>query len=299
MDRTASPAQAAPWLRRTATTKGGGWSTPAPALASGALAGVVQDGIDTRLLADEVGNIASVSRDGDLLVRYAYLPDGRVGSILFGDGQVASYAYNRRGLRENAMYGTGAVSRMRYDAAGNLVHYAVDHPNGRTTRQDYDIDGFNRLLGIRNSGVLDASFRYDSLGRLFDVQTGDRSTWIDYDAADRVRRVDSDGVPLLRQDYGVSQPGIVAAADGRTASRRCSAQWTPSSTRARGRRTSGRCPTRRASRASTSSPTISPRTQCCVRVWRGATCRLAARCPSHHRSSTTGPAAACSFRPSS
>ena len=173
----------------------------------------------TTLRHDAQGQTTELSRDGRTLVRYAYRPDGRVASIAFGDkGGAAAFVYDRRGLRERAAYGSDVASAMRYDAAGNLVSFSVESPQGKRS-QEYELGGYNEVARIRNGGDApgpDVTFRYDPAGNAVGIQAGGRSSTASYDALDRVTRVTLDGETVVDYAYGPLDRDAVAAADRRT-----------------------------------------------------------------------------------
>lgn len=173
----------------------------------------------TTLRHNASGQTTELSRSGQTLVRYGYRSDGRVDSIAFGDkGGTASFDYDRRGLREGASYGANVQSAMRYDAAGNLVSFRVESPQGKRS-QDYELGGYNEVVRIRNGGDApgpDVTFRYDPAGNAVAIQAGTRSSTASYDALDRVTRVALDGETVVDYAYGPLDRDAVAAADGRT-----------------------------------------------------------------------------------
>lgn len=173
----------------------------------------------TTLRHDAQGQTTVLSRDGRALARYAYRPDGRVASIAFGDkGGAAAFVYDRRGLRERAAYGSDVASAMRYDAAGNLVSFSVESPQGKRS-QEYELGGYNEVARIRNGGDApgpDVTFRYDPAGNAVAIQAGGRSSTASYDALDRVTRVTLDGETVVDYAYGPLDQDAVAAADRRT-----------------------------------------------------------------------------------
>ena len=173
----------------------------------------------TTLRHNASGQTTELSRGGQTLVRYAYRSDGRVDSIAFGEkGGTASFDYDRRGLREGASYGASVQSAMRYDAAGNLVSFRVESPQGKRS-QDYELGGYNEVVRIRNGGDApgpDVTFRYDPAGNAVAIQAGTRSSTASYDALDRVTRVTLDGETVVDYAYGPLDRDAIAAADGRT-----------------------------------------------------------------------------------
>lgn len=173
----------------------------------------------TTLRHNASGQTTELSRGGQTLVRYGYRSDGRVDSIAFGEkGGTASFDYDGRGLRERASYGASVQSAMRYDAAGNLVSFRVESPQGKRS-QDYELGGYNEVVRIRNGGDApgpDVTFRYDPAGNAVAIQAGTRSSTASYDALDRVTRVTLDGETVVDYAYGPLDRDAVAAADGRT-----------------------------------------------------------------------------------
>lgn len=184
--------------------------------AAGRLHTVAVDGATTELSTDANGATTEVRRDGELVIAYRYRPDGRVAAIDYADaGAAASYRYDKRGFRTEADYSDDVRSKLRYDGAGNLVHYEVRSPKGTTT-QDYEIGPRNQLLGIRNGGAESApsvAFEYDAAGRLLAVAAGQRHATIAHDDLDRVTAIALDGEPLLKYDYDPLATGAIAAAD--------------------------------------------------------------------------------------
>ena len=173
----------------------------------------------TALRHDANGQTTRLSRGGRTLVAYVYRPDGRVESVAHGEkAGAAVYTYDQHGLRETASYGGGVDSAMRYDAAGNLIRYAVETPRGKRS-QEYELGNYNQVLRIRNGGAApgpDMTVRYDEAGRAFAVQVGRRTSTASYDALDRVTRVTLDGETVADYAYGALDQDVVAAADRRS-----------------------------------------------------------------------------------
>ena len=187
---------------------------------AGRLRTITVDGAVTEFTTDANGATTEVRRDGELIIAYRYRPDGRVAAIDYaGAGAAASYRYDKRGFRTEADYGDDVRSKLRYDGAGNLVHYEVRSPTGTAT-QDYEIGANNQLLEIRNGGPGSApsvAFEYDDAGRLLAVAAGQRHATIAHDDLDRVTAIALDGEPLLKYDYDPLAAGAIAAADRITA----------------------------------------------------------------------------------
>ena len=187
---------------------------------AGRLHTITVDGAVTELAADANGATTEVRRDGELVIAYRYQPDGRVAAIDYASaGAAASYRYDKRGFRTEADYGDDVRSKLRYDGAGNLVHYEVRSPTGTAT-QDYAIGTNNQLLEIRNGGPGSApsvAFEYDAAGRLLAVAAGQRHATIAHDDLDRVTAIALHGEPLLNYDYDPLAAGAIAAADRITA----------------------------------------------------------------------------------
>ena len=182
----------------------------------GSLTSTTVDGVATRLVARADGVVEEAWRDGSRLLRLGYGADGRVVTATAGSGDAegtATYTYGTRGFRSGADYGGGVTSELGYDAAGNMVRYALTTSSGTVESQDYEIGDHNEVLRIRNGEGPDVSFEYDAVGRATGVQGGSRSAAVAYDDLDRAVRVDLDGEELVAYEYGRLDVDAALAAD--------------------------------------------------------------------------------------
>ncbi len=108
---------------------------------------------------------------------------------------------------------------MAYDAAGNLVRYRLRHASGETTTQSYEVGAFNQVLSASTDGAdaPTAWYEYDAAGKLLGARAGGRTAVVEYDAADRVRRVTLDGGErVFERSYEPEQEDAASERDLRT-----------------------------------------------------------------------------------
>lgn len=182
----------------------------------GALATTTVDGVEMVMTSRLDGVVEEASRDRTRVLGIAYRSDGRVVSMIRGEGEGEStvvYAYDDRGFRTSADYGAGVSSSLAYDAAGNLKHYSASSPNGWSLSQEYLIGDYNEVTRVVTGEGADVSFSYDSAGRLIGAQAGVRSLAVTYDALDRATRVDLDGEVLVEYDYARLDADVGLAGD--------------------------------------------------------------------------------------
>ena len=102
-----------------------------PAIAAVDLGALRAEGLDAEVeLVFPVTRAMELLRDGERLLRIEHRTDGRVLAMAHRDGTVR-YDYDARGFRTAAEYGGRVSSALGYDAAGNLVRYALA-TGGRT-----------------------------------------------------------------------------------------------------------------------------------------------------------------------
>ena len=168
------------------------------------------------------------------------------------------FGYNAHGEVAWARYGTNTLADLYfYDPIGNFTsnrHYGVwaqftanelneyasivdDHPRALVYDYDgnlltngvwsYSYDSHNRLVGIMHSGVLVASYGYDSLSRRIVTVTNDICAWHLYDGRNEIRKGwKNDKIcstsyywekDLLRKRHaGGGIGGIIAVSDGKS-----------------------------------------------------------------------------------
>ena len=116
-------------------------------------------------------------------VTYQYSRTGNLTKVTDGNGQSVSYEYDKAG---NLLCSTDALGNRienTYDENGNLL--SRTDPKGNTTTYDYD--ALNRLVEKETKDVLaDASYSYDSMGRLVKMNDVTGESLYTYDAAGRL-----------------------------------------------------------------------------------------------------------------
>ena len=118
-------------------------------------------------------------------------------------------AISRPATRTDRVNGAAFQSAYGYDYNDNLTQ--LTYPSGRAITYEYDIS--NRLIAVRNNGVLFAdSFQYDDAGRPAAFSTGAVRHTTGYDLASRVARVTSLGpAGGLDVSYGYDPVGQVTS----------------------------------------------------------------------------------------
>lgn len=135
------------------------------------------------------------TRAGSLATAVRYHPDGRMASLIYGNGVKGSVDSNLRGLpallRDRAMHGDVLHDALSYDVVGNMTSI-VDGTGGDGTRT-MRYDTLDRLVGadsISFAGAGRISYEYDALDNLRAVlNPGGRMHRYGYDASNRLTNV--------------------------------------------------------------------------------------------------------------
>lgn len=159
----------------------------------------------TKIMADALGRIRSVTEPDGNRISYKWGPAGEKSALFYPDGKKAEYSYNGRGLLERLTTGKGTI-KYKYDEDGRLIKKEL--PNGAITSYTYNSGG--RLGQIRHEAEgFSESYRYDYDAAGNKIRAEKNRSGIDadrgnfgyeYDALNRLVRVTENG-KLLRE-YG-------------------------------------------------------------------------------------------------
>ena len=147
---------------------------------------------------DRKGQVSQYTYDVlNRLRRIDYLADGSFESFIYDDfgdltsegNSVVTYSYgydHRHRLRDKTDSRSGRSLHWTYDAVGNVLS-KTDY-QGEVT--NYQYDSTNRLVSLRNSAYLQASYHYDGAGRLLNrILSNGVQTNYEYDADNRFVRL--------------------------------------------------------------------------------------------------------------
>lgn len=160
-------------------------------------------GVETGYIYDNIGRLSSLNHDlagtaNDVQFDFSYNPASQITTRVISNDKfawtgsvVVNRNYSVNGLNQYLTTSTG--SSFGYDANGNLTG---DGTNAYT----YDVE--NRLVSV--SGALNASLRYDPLGRLYESAAGGITTRFLYDGNELVGEYDATGTLLRRYVHGVA-----------------------------------------------------------------------------------------------
>ncbi len=131
---------------------------------------------------DALDRIVAVSGENST-VTYAYYGMGNLTGVTNGNGGTASYTYDKAGNLTGTTDPAGNRSANTYDEMGRIMEYRDE--NGTVT--EYDYDALDRLVRKESGDSLsDASYSYDSMGRLTDMEDITGKSHYTYDRAGRL-----------------------------------------------------------------------------------------------------------------
>ena len=130
--------------------------------------------------------------------------NGRIGSISYGPGKTAAYAYNSAGLLASVSDWIAGSTTFTYDAAHQLI--AIKRPNGLGTQFTYDADG--RLASITEDAGSSIAIKRDGAGRVVSENRSQPQSPamapgvlpLSYDVADQVSGFGYDGMGRVTSD---------------------------------------------------------------------------------------------------
>lgn len=143
---------------------------------------------------------------------------GQLHRVQSKQGNDAYFEYDRAGLRESSVVGTGEQVDYLYDATGNLLSTVLANQSGDKEYFVYGLSPHNRLEYISKEGVgIKASFEYDALG-LPSKATSTEIIGLDFehDTVGRLVTVTPDGAERLDYAYGPGEPSIAEQFDTTT-----------------------------------------------------------------------------------
>ena len=133
------------------------------------------------------------------------------------DGESTRYSYDGNGQRTRTE-SSAFTTEYEYDSVGNLTRqrttgraeltfeYVYDLNGGMTeevrtekgtgVKSSYTYDALGRLTGFVSSDGQSESYRYDAAGNMLEKQRNNRKIAMTYDAANRLRTMESGGKTL-------------------------------------------------------------------------------------------------------
>ena len=166
---------------------------------------------------DDYGRKAELRYPDGRTVRYSYDEMDRLTAVTGLDGESTRYSYDGNGQRTRTE-SSAFTTEYEYDSVGNLtrqrttgraeltLEYVYDLNGGMTeevrtekgtgVKSSYTYDALGRLTGFVSSDGQSESYRYDAAGNMLEKQRNNRKIAMTYDAANRLRTMESGGKTL-------------------------------------------------------------------------------------------------------
>ena len=167
---------------------------------------------------DANGNLIGMTDEADKITRYAYNPMNLMTNVLFPDNRHEAFLYDCAGHMTSFINGRGKTSEFTYNDLGWLTvnQDALDKDkvmsydkNGNVekvvTRAGdeifYTYDKRNRLIELKHGAELIASFEYNRIGQMTNMEDQIGTTVFEYDDFGRLVRIEDPRENVLRYDY--------------------------------------------------------------------------------------------------